>query len=183
MDDEYQRAQQENLSNPKNRYFGLFCHAREIDNSWGCGWSFATGVIIFSIIMGIACFVDIYFIAAEKIFNSYAVNKGFKFMMVLKILSDLVSLIGIIIACIAVNKENLTYSIVCYYVVVLSFLLNTIFVVYTIVAIFYFFDVIKYFFGPWLALEFILFWFCWILFANQVYLGRKRRGQLNQTGN
>ena len=79
MDDNYQKAEQENLRNPKNRFLGLFCHAREVDNSWGCNWSFPTGVIIFSIVIGIASFADIYFIAKEQVFSNTTYSSMFKF--------------------------------------------------------------------------------------------------------
>ena len=183
MDDDYEKSQQENLTNPKNRFLGLFCHAREIDNSWGCNWSFGTGVIIFSFVIGIASLADIYYIAEKDIFSNNSVNGLFKFMMVIKILSDLISFIGIGIACYAVNAQNLTYSVVCYYVIVLSFLLNSIFLIYSIIAIFSYFKEIGAFLIPWALLEFILFWFCWILFANQVYLGRKKKGLINPVSN
>ena len=182
MDDDYRRREQENLTNPKNRFLGLFCHAREIDNSWGCGWAFATGVVIFSLIIGVASLMDIYYIAEKDIFSNKDAKGVLKFFIVIKIISDLISFIGIGIACYAVNKENLTYSIVSYYVIVLSFLLNSIFLIYAIIAIFSYPKIIGYFFFPWIILEFCLFWFCWILFANEVYLGRKKRSQLNQTG-
>ena len=182
MDEDYQRREQENLTNPKNRFLGLFCHAKEIDNSWGCGWSFGTGVILFSFVIGIASLMDIYYIAEKQIFSEDDVSGFFKFMLVVKIISDFISFTGIGIACYAVNKENHTYSIVCYYVIVLSFLLNSLFLVYSIIALFSYFKYISLFFIPWILLEFILFWFCWILFANQVYVGRKIRGKLNQTG-
>ena len=136
MDDDYRRREQENLTNPKNRFLGLFCHAREIDNSWGCGWSFATGVVIFSLIIGVASLMDIYYIAEKDIFSNKDAKGVLKFFIVIKIISDLISFIGIGIACYAVNKENLTYSIVSYYVIVLSFLLNSIFLIYAIIAIF-----------------------------------------------
>ena len=182
MDDEYARAQQENMRNPKNRFLGLFCHAKDIDNSWGCGWSFSTGVIMFSIIIGIASLADIYYLAERKIFSHSDISELFKFMIIIKIASDLISFIGIGIACYAVNASNYTYSIVCYYVIVLSFLLNTIFLVYAIIAIFKYFDYIGIFILPWGILEFGLLLFCWILFANQVYVGRQRKAQVNQSG-
>ena len=183
MDDGYQKAQEENLRNPKNRFLGLFCHAKEIDNSWGCGWSFPTGVVIFSIIIGIASLMDIYYIAKKEVFSSKN-NLGsiFKFMLVIKIISDFVSFTGIGISCFAVFKENLTYSIVSYYVIVLSFLLNSIFLIYSIIAIFSYFDIIGIFLIPWCLLEFGLLLFSWILFANQVYLGRKRKAQMSASG-
>ena len=69
MDEELaQTKANENLRNPKNRFLGLFCHANEVDNSWGCDWSFATGVIIFSIVIGTASLADIYTLAEHQIF-------------------------------------------------------------------------------------------------------------------
>ena len=111
-DEENKAAQQENLRNPKNRFLGLFCHAKEVDNSWGCGWSFTMGVIIFSFIIGIASLLDIYYLAKKDIF--LGISGIFKFMIVIKIISDFISFIGIGFACFAVSKENLTYSIVSY---------------------------------------------------------------------
>ena len=181
-DDEAKAKEQENLRNPKNRFLGLFCHAKEIDNSWGCGWSFATGVIMFSIIIGIASLADIYYVAKQEIFKA-EVSGLFKIMLIIKIASDLISFIGIGIACYAVNASNYTYSIVCYYVIVLSFLLNTIYLCYAIIAIFSYFKFIGAFIIPWGILEFGLLMFCWILFANQVYIGRQRRNAMqNQSG-
>ena len=180
-EDDQKKAEQENLRNPKNRFLGLFCHAKEVDNSWGCGWSFTTGVVIFSIIIGFGSLADIYYIAKNNILSGGTVTGLYKFLMILKIISDFISFIGIGISCFAVSKENLTYSIVAYYVIVLSFLLNTIFIIGTLIAIFYYFSIIGVFLIPWCALEFGLLLFCWILFANQVYLGRKRQKQaLNQ---
>jgi hypothetical protein len=181
MDDDYNRAQQENLTNPKNRFLGLFCHAKEVDNSWGCNWSFPTGVIMFSIIIGIASLCDIYYIAEKDIFDDHG-HKFLKFMVVIKIISDFISFIGIGFGCFAVSGmsgRTLTYSIVSYWVEVLSFLLNTIFLFYSFIAIFCYFDFIGPFIAAWCVLEFGLLVFCWILFCNQVYQGRKVRGQLN----
>ena len=180
MDDDYQRAQQENLRNPKNRFLFLFCHAKEVDNSWGCGWSFSTGVIIFSIIIGIASFADIYFIAKEGVFSNNEYSKAFKIMIFIKVFSDFISFIGIGLGCYAVNRENLRYSIISYYVVVLSFLLTTIFILSCFISMFIY-TIVLYFLIPWGLLEFALLLFCWILFCNKVYLGRKKRAQANQS--
>ena len=180
MDDDYQRAQQANLRNPKNRFLGLFCHAKEVDNSWGCGYSFSMGVVIFSIIVGIASFADIYFIAKEGVFSDNSYSKAFKIMIFIKVLSDFISFIGIGLGCYAVHSENLKYSIISYYVVVLSFLLNTIFVLSCFISMF-FYSIVLYYLIPWGLLELVLLLFCWILFCNQVYLGRKRREQANQS--
>ena len=180
MDDDYQKAQRENMTNPKNRFLGLFCHAKEIDKSWGCDWSFSCGVILFSIIIGIGAFYDIYLIAKNSLFS---IEDGIlKFFLVLKVVSDFASFVGIGTSCFAVHKENLTYSIVSYYVIVLCFLLHTIFCIYCLFSIFSHFKEIALNIIPWGVLEFCLLLFCWILFANQVYLGRQKRAQVNQTG-
>ena len=153
-DDDYKKAEQENLRNPKNRFLGLFCHAKEVNDSWGCGWSFTTGVVIFSIIIGIASLSDIYFLAKNEILTGGTVTGLYKVLLILKIISDFISFIGIAISCFAVSKENLTYSIVAYYVIVLSFLINTIFIIGTLIALFYYFTLIGVFLIPWCALEF-----------------------------
>ena len=181
-DDDQYRKQQENLTNPKNRFLGLFCHAKEVDNTWGCGWSFGTGVIIFSVIMVIVVIYDIIYIASKKIFQSPDISFTFKFFIVIKILSDIIAFVGIGISIYAVNRQNRLYSIVAYWVIVLVFLLNTIFVIYAIVAIFYYWDYIKYLIFLWFIMEFILLLYCWILFANQVYLGRVQNAQAKQPG-
>ena len=180
MDDNYQKAEQENLRNPKNRFLGLFCHAREVDNSWGCNWSFPTGVIIFSIVIGIASFADIYFIAKEQVFSNTTYSSMFKFWIVLKIISDLISFIGIGCGCYAVFRANLRYSIIAYYVVVLSFLLNTIFIISCFFTMFSYPKYVLLYLIPWGILEFGLVLFCWILFCNQVYVGRQVKSQTSQ---
>ena len=176
MDDDYQKAQvEENLRNPKNRFLGFFCHAKEVDKSWGCDWSFGCGVITFSIVIGIASFADIYTLAEHNIFGVGSGYKFFKFMFSIKIISDLISLIDIGVACYAVNRENLTYSIISYWVMVLCFLLNSIFVIYVLIAMFSEWNKVYWGIFQWGIYEFGLLLFCWILFCNQVSLGRKRR--------
>jgi len=180
MDDNYQKAQEENLRNPKNRFLFLFFHAKDVDNSWGCGWSFTTGVVMFSIVIGVCTLCDIYYLANEEPFKK--TDDGFfEFMLGIKIFTDVISLIGVGVALGSVCAENYTYAIVAYYVMVLSFFLNVIFGVYTIIGIFSHPKLIGLFFIPWFILDVGLLIFCWILFANQVCLGRQRRAQANQT--
>ena len=177
MDDDLQKEQMAaNLRNPKNRFLGFFCHAKEVDNSWGCDWSFATGVIIFSLVIGVASLADIYTLAKHQIFSVGSEGYGFfKFMFAVKVIVDLISLIDIGIACYAVNRENLTFSIVSYWVMVLCFLLNSIFVIYILIAMFIHWNEVYFGIIQWGVYEFGLLLFCWILFCNQVYLGRKKR--------
>ena len=179
MSDDYKRAEQENLTNPKNRFLFLFCHAKEVDDKGGCDWSFATGVVMFSIVMGVAAFFDIYYLAIGKVFEKS--TTGLQVWFVIKILSDFISFVGIAMACFAVFRQNLKFSVISYYVVVLSFILNTLF----LLSCFYFMfsnPMILLYFIPWGVYEFGLILFCWILFCNQVYLGRQQKIQASQTG-
>ena len=180
MDDNYQKAQEENLRNPKNRFLFLFFHAKDVGDSWGFGWSFTTGVAMFSFIIGVCTLLDIYYLADKKPFDN--TDDGFyKFMMVVKIFADVISLIGVGTSFGSVCGDNYTLAIVSYYLLVLCFFLNVAFGVYTIVGIFTHFSIIGYFFIPWFILDFGLLIFCWILFANQVVLGRQRRAAASQT--
>ena len=173
MDDDYKRAEHENLRNPKNRFFGIFCHAKEVDETWGCGCSFATGVLLFAIINVIASFFDIYYMASRNFFKKG--NSLFKFMAAIKILSNLISFLNSLAAIYEVKIKHYVLSIVCYYLEILSFFLNSFYFLYCIVAIFSYFDPIGYFIISWGAMDFIILLFCWILFCNQVVLGRERR--------
>ena len=79
MDEELAQAKaNENLRNPKNRFLGFFFHSIEVDNSWGCNWSFATGVVLFSIICGFASLWDIYYIAKDKFFERATYHTVYK---------------------------------------------------------------------------------------------------------
>ena len=134
MDEDYTKAKEENLKNPKNRFLGLFCHANEVDNSWGCNWSFTTGVVIFSIICGFTALCDVYYIAKDNFFGQASGNTIFKVFFFIKVISDFICLIGIGISCFSINRNNLRYAIIGYYVMVLCLLLHTIYCIYTIIA-------------------------------------------------
>ena len=137
MDEDYTKAKErENLQNPKNRFLGLFCHANEVDNSWGCNWSFTTGVVIFSIICGLSSLCDVYYIAGDKFFEKAEGHPVYKFFFFIQILSDLCCLISIGIACFSINRNSYTYSIVSYYAMAFVLLLHSIFCIANIVFIF-----------------------------------------------
>ena len=166
MEDEaYQLKRQENLRNPKNRFLGVFCHAEQVDSAWGCDWSFQCGVIFFSIIILACSFFDVYEIASNKIFSS-AYSGGHQFFFGLKVFSDIINFIGIILGCIAVGYMNLKYSIISYYVAVLSLILNTIFFIYLFVAIFISWSKFWHEIAPVIFLEIGLVFFSWILFCR-----------------
>ena len=176
MDDEYQEAKtKENLSNPKNRFLFLFCHANEINDTWGCECSFANGVIMFSIIIGVTVLCDMYYIAADKMFSKSSGIAVFTFMFSEKVVSDLISLIGIGLAFYAIYRPSYVYGIVSYYVEFLSFILISIFCIYCLVAIFIhdFWNIVQLRVISWAFQEFAMLMFCWILFCNMVYNSRQ----------
>ena len=176
MEDEAEQARiRENLRNPKNKFLGLFCHANDVGESWGCNLSFDTGVIIFSIVIGITILFDIYYLAADKMLSKSKDVSGFHTLLIIKIISDLIAAIGIGVAFYATNIKSSTYSIVAYYVEVLSFLLNTIFCVFLLVEIFNskFWEIVGLRILSWAFDEFALLLFCWILFCNMVSITKK----------
>ena len=188
MDDDYEQAKiQENLSNPKNKFLFIFCHANEVDNSWGCGFSFTCGVTLFSIIIGITALCDLFYIARDKMFEraSYYSNyPSFRYMFLVKVFSDFIALIGIGIACYSIYGHNYKYGIVSYYVEVVSFLLCTIFCIYCLVAIFLpgYWSMVQYRLISWGFGEFGMLLFCWILFCNMVTNSKKVLLQQQQVG-
>lgn len=181
-DEDYQRRKAENMANPKNRFLFLFCHANEVDQSWGCNWSFATGVIMFSILTAVCVLADMYYIANDGFFSK-AQSSMFKFMFFIKVFSDFVALVCIGLSCYATQRSNYRYSIVSYYVGVLSLLLCTIYLIYTLVKIFNpdYWAIVKLRLISWGFGEFALFMFCWILFCNMVDVGRKKKAQQQNT--
>ena len=175
MEDEaYQLKRQENLRNPKNRFLGVFCHAEQVDSAWGCDWSFQCGVVFFSIIILACSFFDVYEIASNKIFSS-AYSGGHQFFFGLKVFSDIINFIGIILGCIAVGYMNLKYSIISYYVCCVSLIITTLFMIYNFFALFSFTSLVWREMIAVLFLDVGLFFYSWILFCNQVDLGRQAK--------
>ena len=177
MDEDYTKAKEENLKNPKNRFLGLFCHANEVDNSWGCNWSFTTGVVIFSIIRGLSSLCDVYYIAGDNFFVQAEGHPVYQFFFFVQILSDLCCLISIGIACFSINRNSYCYSIVSYYAMVFVLLLHSIFCLANIIFIFDFeyLRIVTVYLISWGIQEFGLILFSWILFCNQVFIARQRR--------
>jgi len=178
-DENYKLQVQENLRNPKNRFLGCFCHAKDVDSSWGCNWSFQTGVIIFSIVIFICSAFDIYEIAYKKCFV-YSPNGLFTFFFIFKVVSDVLNFTSIVIGIVAVAKIHLRLSIIAYWMAVLSLLLNTIFFIYIFIAIFFYVDRIWRIMITVVLLEIGLVLYSWILFANQVDIGRKKKAEAAQ---
>ena len=81
--------------NPKNRFFGLFCHANQVSDSWGLNWPFYCGVIMFSIVIGIMTLFDVSVIFT-KFFDQ--TKDWFLLWFIIRFISDLIALIGIVFA-------------------------------------------------------------------------------------
>ena len=178
-DENYKLQVQENLKNPKNRYLGCFCHAKDVDNSWGCNWSFQCGVIVFSIVVFICSVADVYHIAGRKVFVK-SPNGLFTFFFIFKVVSDVLNFITMGLGFVGVGQHNLKLSIIAYWLSVASLALNTIFFIYIFVAIFIWSDLVWPVMITVIFLEIGLVILSWILFANQVDLGRKKREQAAQ---
>ena len=173
---DYLSAEVENRRNPKNRFLGLFCHASQVDDHWGFNWSFACGVVIFSIVFGIWTIFDI--ISMGKVLRfSYWTGGWFPFFCVVRFISDFCAIIAIIFAMISISRTNFKMATVAYYLLILSFVLDILFLIDCIVNFFNgrFWINVNYRIIVWLLNIFVLFLFCWILFCNMVDIGRKIR--------
>ena len=155
------------IFNPKNRFLCIFCHATDVGGSWGCNWSFQSGIIFFSIIILAASLWDIVELAKFKAFQD-APSSTYTFFFCLKVFSDIINLIVIFIACYGLFLSSIRYSIISYWVSCLSLLLNSIFIIYSLFAIFAYYERIWHAILAAIVLEFGLILFSWILFCNEV---------------
>jgi len=165
-----QQEMEENQRNPKNRFLGLFCHANQVDSSWGLNWPFWCGVLMFSIVIGIISIYDFSVCATHMRYFKGGLDKVF---YLLRILSNVVALIGIIFAALSIIKTSFQYATIAYYTEILSFIINTVFIIY-----FLFFNFLSRYWYEliiWGFCDFILLLFLWILFCNMVDIGRKIR--------
>ena len=181
MTDEYESVDR----NPNNKFFGCLTHSDQVNDTWGCGFSFSCGIIILSIFIGIAALKDIY--ALPFIFRNYNFRWNFFYIMILlRILSDFITLTGIIFAYISICKKDYRKSLIAYYCLMVSFLINVSFSIYiTIIYIFYYSN---YFhnnslhvgtFISWLIDVFIFYLFVWFLFCHSVVIKRHNQGGMN----
>ena len=173
--EDYQRAEEENLRSPKNRFLGIFCHANQVDDHWGPGWSFGCGVYTFSILVGIWTIFDISTISEllnrlGRFFSGWPI-----FWFIVRFVSDFIAIIAMIIAMLSVCQTNFKKATIGYYMMYVSLLLNTAFFIYCITRFFNadFWRYTTYRIIIWMLNEIVLFIFCWILFANMVVIGRK----------
>ena len=170
--EDYQRAQEENLRSPKNRFLGIFCHANQVDDHWGPNWSFGCGVIFFSVLVGIWTIFDTVTmgILIDRTFSGWTI-----FWFIVRLVSDFIAIIAMIIAMLSVCQTNFKKATIAYYMLYASLILNTAFFIYCITRFFNatFWRLTTYRIIVWMLNEFVLFIFCWILFANMVDIGRK----------
>ena len=174
---EYQdQATQEAMRNPKNRFLFLFCHANDVGDSWGLNWPFYVGVIIFSILVGIITFFDLYYIFKDKCFEK--ATGWFFFMFIVRLVSDGFAFVSIFFgfksACRGVDSLS---GAIAYYAILISLLLNTIFCIYCICSFLSggFWEIVGWKVITFFLQEPILFAFAWILFGNMVEVARKIR--------
>ena len=172
MDDYQKQEMEENQRNPKNRFLGLFCHANQVDSSWGYNWPFWCGVLMFSIVIGLISILDFSF--SYKLINSFRSRGGWiVFFFILRIISDVITIIGIILAAVSIVQTSFQKATIAYYTGCLSFIIN--------IAVFIFglFKILFYSYGYFVLIwgfsDFVLLLFLWILFCNMVDIGRKVR--------
>ena len=95
-------------------------------------------------------------------------------MVGIKIFSIILTLASSILSCFGVYMNHYRCAVISYWMMVASFLLASIVLVYMIIAIFSYFDYIQWGIAIWGIEEFGLLLYCWILFCHQVNLGRQR---------
>ena len=174
--DDYQItfAEEQNLRNPKNRFFGCFCHANEVNDTWGCGLSFSCGIIFLSIILGAGFIYDIPSISSISYTLLYWFS-WFTFFIMLRIIADVFAIVGIVFALVSICQSNYKRSVIAYYCLMVTLVINTVF---SIVFVYYTFSYYRYVqlrIFAWLLDEFLLILFCWFLFCNMVVIGRTNR--------
>ena len=179
--------------NPKNRFLLVFCNTYEVDKGWGCGccgcraFPFSLGVFIFSFVMLSNCIKDF----CEIQYSNYLVksktkDKTFVRFFYFKLIADLLCIIGGLEGVVSVLAFSYCLSVLAYYTVSISFILNCCFIIYTLTVITTFkfwwnvgflkiFAVIM-----WYVYGYVWLLFSWILFCNMVDINRKKQSQAQQ---
>ena len=171
---DYQNTNDRRQNHPKNRFLFCCCYANEVDDTWGCGCPFWVGVVILSIIEGCFAISDIPLIITLNYLPWFT---WFTFMIFLRSLSSFIALIGIVYALTSICQSNYKHSVIAYYCLFVTFVINTVFSLYCIVIIFKYLNKVKFRLLAWLTDEFLMILFCWFLFCNMVVIGRKNRQQ------
>ena len=185
--DFYAIKKEDSKCNPKNRFLFIFCHTSRVDEGWGfskCGcrtFSFSCGVFVFSGIMLINSIKDLYDITlSEYLYDKHSKDDTFVIFFYVKVGVDVLVIVGILFAMYSVCAFKYCASVVAYYIVAISFFMNTAFCVYIITR----FGDINFWWKIelkiltvvlWFFFHYILLIFAWMLFCNMVDINRKKQ--------
>ena len=187
----YTLQKEDNKYVPCNRFLCIFCHTSSVDDGWGCKicgcrmLRFSVGVYIFSVIMMINTVNDLADIISMDYFKNDKDN-SFAIFFYIKLVSDVFIILGILFAVFSACLQKYTPSVIAYYLVAISFLLNTAFCIFILFQIGnasmigfikllwkgVLFSIIL-----WLFFDFVLMIFTWMLFCNMVDIKRKKQKQ------
>ena len=181
MTDEYESVDR----NPNNKFFGCLTHADQVNDTWGCGLSFSCGIIVLSILIGFSAIYDIF--ALPPIFRSYYFRFNlFYIVILLRILSDFITIAGIIYAYISICNSDYKKSLIAYYCLMVSFIIDVSFSIYITIIYIFFYNSYFYHnsmnigtFISWIIDVLIFYLFVWFLFCNSVVIKRKGQGTIN----
>ena len=185
----YTLQREEKKCNPNNRFLFICCPNTSVDSGWGCKicgcrtLRFSVGVYIFSLIMMINSINDVSDVIAMDYFKKDNDNLIAIFFY-LKLVSDAFTIIGILFAVFSACASKYTPSVIAYYLVLISFLLNTTFCIFilfqignsdfigfmTILWKGIIFSIIL-----WIFFDFVLLIFTWMLFCNMVDINRRKQ--------
>ena len=174
--------------NPKNRFLLLFCNTYEVDKGWGCGWCgcrafpFSLGVYIFAAVMifnGVKDAIEIK--KSNYLVEDRTQEATFVRFFYIKLIADCICILAGFLGVCSVCCFNYCLSVVSYYMAFLSFVLNSIFIVYSITKL----ADLKFWFNVgflkvftvimWYVFEYIWLLYTWILFCNMVDINRKKQ--------
>ena len=142
--------------------------------------SFSCGIIVLSLLIGFSALYDTY--AIPPIFRTYNFRLNFFYIMVLlRILSDFITITGIIFAYISICNSDYRKSLIAYYCMMVSFIIDVVFAVFIIVIYIFFtyYRITLSAFLSWIIDGFIFYLFVWFLFCNSVVIKRKTQQTMN----
>ena len=162
-----------NDKNINNKFFGCLTHSEEIGDSWGCGCSFQCGICFLSFFIGLSALVDILSLPDIRRFI-YFLN-FFTFMFLLRIISDFITIVGIIFSYISIRQQSYRKALIAYYCMGVSFIINVAFALFILIIIIFFTDYRfpKHTLISWISNGFIFYLLVWFLFCNAVVIKRK----------
>ena len=158
------------------RFLWLFCHEKEVGNTWGCGFPFWIGIIILSSLVGILSFYDIPVMWEPLQLE----NDLYRMILIIRILPDIINLIGIVAVIISFCNSSYNCASFAYYSIIMSFIINTIFLFLHTVMLFIseYRNAIGIYCIPWFFEEILYFILCWFLFCNMADINKKKRRNL-----